>query len=113
MERVKVNFAEDTPLCQQVAVIAARGGKLTGVWAADRRRELGRRLLDLPASILVLPMRLIGYRMAELAEGQRVSSTLEHPCVFGNVMTAPASGRQRAPWASDTKPFLCRAVTWA
>jgi hypothetical protein len=31
MERVKVNFAEDTPLCQQVAVIAARGGKLTGV----------------------------------------------------------------------------------
>ena len=59
-------------LCK--SVIAARGGKLTGGWAADRRRELGRRLLDLPASILILPMRLIGYRTAELAEGQRVST---------------------------------------
>jgi hypothetical protein len=59
-------------LCK--SVVAARGGKLTGGWAADRRRELGRRLLDLPASILILPMRLIGFRIAELAEGQRVST---------------------------------------
>lgn len=59
-------------LCK--SVVAARGGKLTAGWAADRRRELGRRLLDLPASILILPMRLIGFRIAELAEGQRVST---------------------------------------
>jgi len=59
-------------LCK--SVIAARGGKLTGGWAADRRRELGRRLLDLPVSIPIVPMRLIGSRMAELVEAQRVST---------------------------------------
>ncbi len=59
-------------LCK--SVVAARGGKLTGGWSGERRRELGRRLLELPASILILPMRLIGYRVAELADSQRVST---------------------------------------
>jgi hypothetical protein len=59
-------------LCK--SVVAARGGKLTGRWSAERRRELGRQLLQLPESILILPMRVIGYRVAELAESQRVST---------------------------------------
>jgi hypothetical protein len=59
-------------LCR--SVVGARGGALTGGWSGERRRELGRRLVDLPDSILIPPMRLIGYRVAELAEGGRVST---------------------------------------
>ena len=59
-------------LCK--SVVGARGGALTGGWSGERRRALGRRLLDLPDSILIPPMRLIGYRVAELAEGGRIST---------------------------------------
>jgi hypothetical protein len=59
-------------LCK--SVVRARGGALTGGWSSERRQELGRRLLDLPDSIVIPPMRLIGYRMAELADGTRVST---------------------------------------
>ncbi len=58
-------------LCK--SLVAARGGALTGGWARERRRELGRRLLELPDSIVIPPMRLTGYRVAELAEGGRIS----------------------------------------
>ena len=59
-------------LCK--SVVGARGGALTGSWSRERRRALGRRLLELPDSILIPPMRLTGYRLAELAEGGRIST---------------------------------------
>ena len=59
-------------LCK--SVVGAQGGALTGGWSAQRRRALGRRLLELPDSILIPPMRVIGYRVAELAEGGRIST---------------------------------------
>ncbi len=59
-------------LCK--SVVGARGGALTGGWSRDRRRELGRRLLELPDSILIPPVRLTGFRVAELAEGGRIST---------------------------------------
>jgi hypothetical protein len=59
-------------LCK--SVVRAPGGALTGGWSSDRRQELGRRLLDLPDSIVIPPMHLIGYRMAEFADGTRVST---------------------------------------
>jgi hypothetical protein len=59
-------------LCK--SVLGARGGVLTGTWSDERRRQLGRRLLDLPDSILLPPMRAIGYRVAELAEGEGLST---------------------------------------
>jgi hypothetical protein len=59
-------------LCK--SVVGARGGAITGNWSGDRRRQLGRRLLELPDSILIPPMRAIGYRVAELAEGERLST---------------------------------------
>jgi hypothetical protein len=90
-------------LCK--SVIAARGGKLTGGWAADRRRELGRRLLDLPASILILPMRLIGYRMAELAEGQRVSTLGAEA-----VAAAEHLGASLCVWEGDDGPGIREAA---
>jgi hypothetical protein len=91
-------------LCK--SVIAARGGKLTRGWAADRRRELGRRLLDLPASILILPMRLIGYRMAELAEGQRVSTLGAEA-----VAAAEHLGASLCVWEGDDGPGIRQAAS--
>jgi hypothetical protein len=91
-------------LCK--SVIAARGGKLTGGWVADRRRELGRRLLDLPASILILPIRLIGYRMAELAEGQRVSTLGAEA-----VAAAEHLGASLCVWEGDDGPGIRDAAS--
>jgi hypothetical protein len=59
-------------LCK--SVVGARGGSLTGGWSSERRRELGRRLLELPNSIQIPSMRLIGYRVAELAERGKIST---------------------------------------
>lgn len=59
-------------LCK--SVVSARGGALTGSWPPEQRRELGRRLVALPASVDVVPMRLLAYRMAELAEAHRLST---------------------------------------
>ena len=90
-------------LCK--SVIAARGGKLTGGWAADRRRELGRRLLELPASILILPMRLIGYRVAELAETQRLSTLGAEA-----VAAAEHLGASLCVWDGDDGPDIREAA---
>jgi hypothetical protein len=59
-------------LCR--SVVSARGGPLTGSWTAEQRRELGRSLLTLPDTVQVIPLRLLAYRMAEIAETQRVST---------------------------------------
>lgn len=59
-------------LCK--SVVAARGGRLTGGWFDERRRELGRRLIQLPESIRIVPMNVIGYRIAEIAQVHRVST---------------------------------------
>jgi hypothetical protein len=91
-------------LCK--SVVAARGGKLTGGWAADRRRELGRRLLDLPVSILILPIRLIGYRMAELAEGHRVSTLGAEA-----VAAAEHLGASLCVWEGDDGPGIREAAS--
>lgn len=59
-------------LCR--SVIAARGGALTGSWAPEARQALGQRLLSLPDAIEVVPIRLLAYRMAEVADAHRVST---------------------------------------
>ena len=59
-------------LCRSAAT--ARGGQLTGAWPEPRRRELARVLLALPASITIVPMRSIAFRIAELVGGHAVST---------------------------------------
>ena len=59
-------------LCR--SVVSARGGALTGAWPVEQRRELGRSLLALPDTVHVVPMRLLAYRMAEIADAQPVST---------------------------------------
>jgi hypothetical protein len=90
-------------LCK--SVVAARGGALTGGWSGERRRELGRRLLDLPESILILPMRLIGYRVAELAGSQRVSTLGAEA-----VAAAEHLGASLCVWDGDDRPGIREAA---
>lgn len=90
-------------LCK--SVVAARGGTLTGSWTQGRRRELGRRLLELPESIEILPMSLIGYRMAELAERQRLSTLGAEA-----VAAAEHLGASLYVWDGDDGPGIREAA---
>jgi hypothetical protein len=90
-------------LCK--SVVAARGGTLTGNWTQERRRDLGRRLLELPESIEILPMRLIGYRMVELAESQRLSTLGAEA-----VVAAEYLGASLCVWEGDDGPGIREAA---
>jgi hypothetical protein len=59
-------------LCK--SMVSARGGQLTGSWTAEQRLALGRKLLTVPPSIEIVPLRLLTMRMAEIADLHRVSS---------------------------------------
>jgi hypothetical protein len=90
-------------LCK--SVVAARGGTLTGSWSSERRRELGRRLLELPETIEILPVRLIGYRMAELADSQRLSTLGAEA-----VAAAEYLGASLCVWDGDDGPGIREAA---
>ena len=90
-------------LCK--SVVAARGGALTGGWSGERRRELGCRLLELPESILIMPMCLIGYRVAELAGSQRVSTLGAEA-----VAAAEHLGASLCVWDGDDGPGIREAA---
>ena len=90
-------------LCK--SVIGARGGQLTGNWSLERGRALGQRLLQLPDSILILPMRQIGYRMAEVSDAHRVSTL--------GAEAIAAAGRLGGPlcvWDGDDGPAIRSAA---
>ncbi|MGD0880618.1 MAG: hypothetical protein ABSB09_03475 [Acidimicrobiales bacterium] len=93
-------------LCK--SVVGARGGALTGGWSGERRRELGRRLVVLPESILVPSMRLIGYRVAELAEGERISTLGAEA-----VAAAEHLGASLCVWEGDDGPGIRGAARTA
>lgn len=88
------------------SVIAARGGALTGTWSIASRRALGARLLSLPESIEVVPMKTISYRMAEIAADHRVS-TLGAECVA----TAEYLDAPLCVWEGDDGPGIRFAMT--
>lgn len=88
------------------SVVAARGGALTGGWSVEQRRALGSQLVALPADVEVLPMRVIAYRMAEIAAEYRVS-TLGAECVAASeALDAPV-----VVWAGDDGPGIRAAMT--
>lgn len=88
------------------SVIAARGSALTGTWSAERRRALGARLLNLPDSIEIVPIRSISYRMAQIAADHRVS-TLGAECVA----TAEHLDAPLCVWEGDDGPGIRSAMT--
>jgi hypothetical protein len=90
-------------LCK--SVVSARGGALTGSWPLEQRRALGRSLLALPDTILVVPMRELAYRMAEIADAQRVST-------LGAEAAAAAEhlGASLCVWDGDDGPGIRAAI---
>ena len=49
-------------------------GRLTGSWPMEQRHTLARTLLALPQTIEILPMRVLAFHIAELADQHRVST---------------------------------------
>jgi hypothetical protein len=81
-------------LCK--SVVSARGGRLTGSWPQERRVALGRTLLVLPQAIAVVPLRALGFRIAELTETFRLSTLGAEA-----VATAEHLGAPLVVWEGD------------
>ena len=88
------------------SVVSAPGGALTGSWPSQQRRELGRRLLELPESVQVVPMRTIAYRMAEIADTHRVSNLGAEAAAAAEYLNAALY-----VWEGDDGPGIRTAVT--
>ena len=87
------------------SVVSARGGALTGSWPVEHRRALGRALLALPESVHVVPMGVLAYRMAEIADAQRVSTLGAEAAV-----AAEHLGAACCVWEGDDGPGIRSAV---
>jgi hypothetical protein len=90
-------------LCK--SVVSARGGRLTGSWPAERRRALGRTLLVLPEAITVVPIRSLGFRVAELAEAHRLSTLGAEAVAAAEHLGAPL-----VVWDGDDGPNIRAAA---
>lgn len=90
-------------LCK--SVVRARGGRLTGNWSPERRRALGQRLVQLPDWILILPMRLVGYRMAEVADAHKVSTLGSEAIAAAERLAGPL-----CVWDGDDGPAIRSAA---
>jgi hypothetical protein len=87
------------------SVVSARGGRLTGSWPPELRRELGRSLSILPEVIEVVPMRVLAYRMAEIADAHRVSTLGAEA-----VAAAEHLGGPLCVWEGDDGPSIRAAM---
>jgi hypothetical protein len=87
------------------SVVSARGGALTGGWTAEQRRALGSNLLALPDSIQIVPLRTIAYRMAEIADSQRVSTLGAEGVAAAEYLDAPL-----CVWTGDDGPGIRSAM---
>jgi hypothetical protein len=90
-------------LCR--SVVSAAGGALTGTWGAELRRALGSRLLELPPTIEVVPMRGLAYRMAELSGEYSVSTLGAEAIAASEVLDAPL-----CVWSGDDGPRIREAM---
>jgi len=86
-------------LCK--SVVEARGGKLTGGWSAERRQALGRSLVDLPQSILIVPLRAFTFRIAQLAGAHRVSTLGAEAVAAAEHLSGPL-----CVWTGDDSPGI-------
>lgn len=81
------------------SLVSASGGALTGSWPQPARRELARRLATID-DMEIAPMRLLAFRIAELADAYRVDLNAEE--------TAP-TGHSQCPNSADLG--FCRRQT--
>ncbi|MET0894818.1 MAG: hypothetical protein ABWY80_03095 [Acidimicrobiia bacterium] len=87
------------------SVVAAAGGALTGSWSHEERTALGRRLVNLPDEIAVVPMRELTLRMAEIASAYRVSTLGAEA-----VAAAEHLGASLCVWEGDDGPGIRAAA---
>jgi hypothetical protein len=85
--------------------VSARGGTLTGAWRPEHRRELGRRLLSLPADIEVVPLVVLAYRMAEVSDAHGVSTLGAEAVAAAEHLQAPLH-----VWEGDHGPAIRSAI---
>ena len=90
-------------LCK--SVVSAPGGALTGSWDAEQRRALGVRLVTLPDDIEVVPIRVLAFRMAEIADAHRVSTLGAEAVAAAEKLMAPL-----CVWEGDDGPGIRAAL---
>ncbi len=90
-------------LCR--SVVSAAGGALTGGWAVEQRRALGARLVALPTNVKVVPMQTLAFRMAEIADAQRVSTLGAEAVAAAEHLGAPL-----CVWSGDDGPGIRAAM---
>jgi hypothetical protein len=90
-------------LCK--SVVSAPGGALTGSWDRDQRRALGMRLVSLPNNIEVVPLRVLAFRMAEIADAHRVSTLGAEAVAAAENLSAPL-----CVWEGDDGPGIRSAM---
>ena len=90
-------------LCK--SVVSARGGRLTGAWPTERRRQLGQTLLVLPETVEVVPIRALAYRMAELADSHGLSTLGAEAVAAAEHLSAPL-----CVWDGDDGPNIRAAI---
>ena len=86
-------------LCR--AALNSKGGTITGSWSDRRRHEATRALLVLSEDIMVLPMKDLAFRMAELARNFRLSTLGAEA-----VAAAEALGGRLCVWSGDVGPGI-------
>jgi hypothetical protein len=87
------------------SVVSARGGALTESWPPEQRRELGRALMAIPATVEVIPIRLLAYRMAEISGAHRVSALGAEAVAAAEHLDAPL-----CVWEGDDGPAIRSAM---
>lgn len=90
-------------LCK--SVVSASGGALTGAWEPERRRALGSQLLTLPSDVEIVPVAVLAYRMAEIADDHRVSTLGAEAIAAAGHLAAPL-----CVWAGDDGPRIRAAI---
>ncbi len=87
------------------SLVSASGGALTGSWPTAARRELARRLVMLGDDCYILPMRLLAFRMAELAMTYRLSTLGAEAVAAAEHLRAPL-----CVWSGDDGPRIRAAM---
>ena len=90
-------------LCR--SVVSAAGGALTGSWPTRARQALGRQLVSLPDDIEVVPVRILAFRMAELADAHRLSILGAEAVAAAEHLAGPL-----CVWAGDDGPNIRAAL---
>jgi hypothetical protein len=84
-------------LCR--SVVAGRGGVLTGWLSEAHRQALGRSLTTVPETMEIVPMRVLAYRMAEIASVHGVATLGAEAIACAEHLRAPL-----CVWEGDDGP---------